>query len=335
VAESIGMNVAIVIPAYNAGPYLAEAIESALAQTRPAAAVVVVDDGSTDETAKIARQFEPRIAVVTQPNAGVSVARNTGAARAKAEWFLFLDADDRLVLDALERFEARGQQRPDCRVIYGQGDCFNDATTESFLRGTSNCEGAVPAATRANFWKSAIVTPGAAVIRAEVFQQVGGFAPEWNNAADRDFWIKAGMYTPFAFVEGPVMQKRLHGENMSADKNRARRQGAEVQLAFLEWCRTRDLQVPDGIDAERIISQNLRLAIEQHSYLAAQWLCEEAARRQLASRQVADARSLLRLPKWGREVRLFFRRHLARAATLGQPDAGRPPFNEAPTAMPD
>src|SRR4051812_11894371 len=160
------MNVAVIIPAYNAAPYIAEAIESALAQTRPAAAVIVVDDGSTDETAQIARRFEPRITVITQPNAGVSVARNTGAARTEAEWLLFLDADDRLVPSALERFEALLQQRPDAGVVYGQGDCFHDAKAESFLRGTNNCEGAVPAATRANFWKSAIVTPGAAIIRA-------------------------------------------------------------------------------------------------------------------------------------------------------------------------
>lgn len=329
------MTVAIIIPAYNAAPYIGQAIESALAQTHGAAAVLVVDDGSTDETARVAQAFDPRIGIIRQPNSGVSVARNTGASRANAEWFLFLDADDRLLPDALERFEKRAEQQPDCGVIYAQGDCFNETSGESFLRGTKVCEGAVPAATRANFWKSAIVTPGAAIIRAEVFQRVGGFASDFNNAADRDFWIKAGMYTQFAFVDAAVMQKRLHSDNMSADKNRARRQGAEVQLAFLDWCGQRGLQVPDAIGAEKIISQNLRLAMEQRSFAAAQWLSQEAARRGIENPEITGARALLAKPGWWREVRLFLRRYQAPFHRVGYRDANHSQVKEMPTGAPD
>jgi glycosyltransferase involved in cell wall biosynthesis len=84
----------VVIPAFNAAATLARAIESVRAQSWPAHEIIVVDDGSTDATADVARRFGDEVRLIRQPNSGVSVARNAGAAAAMGDWLAFLDADD-------------------------------------------------------------------------------------------------------------------------------------------------------------------------------------------------------------------------------------------------
>lgn len=92
--------VSIIIPCHNAAPWLAATLESALAQTWPAIEIIVVDDGSTDESLSIARRFnQPRLKLITQPNAGAAAARNRGLAEAHGEYIQFLDADDLLAPD--------------------------------------------------------------------------------------------------------------------------------------------------------------------------------------------------------------------------------------------
>ena len=86
--------VSVVVPAYNAGECIERAIESVLAQTFCDYEVIVVDDGSTDNTAEAVRKYGPKVQYIHQANAGVSVARNAAIAVAKGKWIAFLDADD-------------------------------------------------------------------------------------------------------------------------------------------------------------------------------------------------------------------------------------------------
>ena len=88
------MNLSVVIPTYNCGAFVGQAIDSALAQTYPAVEVVVVDDGSTDDTAERLRAYGGRIRVVTQENRGLSAARNAGIAAAGGTYVALLDSDD-------------------------------------------------------------------------------------------------------------------------------------------------------------------------------------------------------------------------------------------------
>jgi peptidoglycan/xylan/chitin deacetylase (PgdA/CDA1 family) len=100
------IKVSVIIPAYNAEETIAETLESVLAQTYPHWEAIVVDDGSIDETAAIARRFadkDTRIRVISQPNGGEAAARNTGIRHANHDWLLFLDADDLILPEYLER----------------------------------------------------------------------------------------------------------------------------------------------------------------------------------------------------------------------------------------
>src|ERR1019366_2789020 len=87
-------SVSVIIPAYNAGQRIARAIASALAQTRPVLEIIVVDDGSTDDTAKVASSFGPPVQVTSKPNGGPASARNLAASLAQGDWLAMLDADD-------------------------------------------------------------------------------------------------------------------------------------------------------------------------------------------------------------------------------------------------
>jgi len=110
--------VSIIIPCCNAGRWLAETLESALAQTWPEKEIILVDDGSTDGSLAAARKFESGgVQVITQPNAGAAAARNTGLTRARGDYVQFLDADDLLAPDKIERQVQMLQARGDACIV--------------------------------------------------------------------------------------------------------------------------------------------------------------------------------------------------------------------------
>src|SRR5438445_3459559 len=97
------LSVYVIIPCYQQGQFLGQAIDSILAQTCPHVGVIVVDDGSPDQSAEVAAGYGDRIRYIRKENGGVSAARNTGLLEARAEFVLFMDGDDYLQPDALER----------------------------------------------------------------------------------------------------------------------------------------------------------------------------------------------------------------------------------------
>jgi len=105
-------HITVVIPAYNAASHIERAIRSVLAQTYPADEVIVVNDGSTDHTSEIVRQFGDRVRLIEQANAGVSAARNAGIHAASGEWIAFLDADDEWLPNHLEKHSALLSRNP-------------------------------------------------------------------------------------------------------------------------------------------------------------------------------------------------------------------------------
>ncbi|HUS40883.1 MAG TPA: glycosyltransferase family 2 protein, partial [Pirellulales bacterium] len=94
-------SISVIMPCFNAGATLGVAINSALEQVDVKVEIVVVDDGSTDNSLAVARAFEPALRVITGPNRGASAARNRGTAETAAEWIVFLDSDDFLVRGTL------------------------------------------------------------------------------------------------------------------------------------------------------------------------------------------------------------------------------------------
>ena len=113
--------VSVVIPCYNAAPFLRETLESALNQTHPPLEIIVIDDGSTDDSAAIAESYGPPVRVIRQANQGESVARNRGMAEARGSHLFFLDADDVIRPSAFERLLEATGGREDVVGLMGCG----------------------------------------------------------------------------------------------------------------------------------------------------------------------------------------------------------------------
>jgi hypothetical protein len=124
----------VVIPAYNSAATLRRAVESVLAQSWPAHEIIVVDDGSTDDTWPLAREFGDQVRLIHQPNAGVSIARNRGVEAATGDWLAFLDADDWYYPDRL-RWHAEWIAGDDC-LDFLTGD-YEYRHEDGSLTGTS------------------------------------------------------------------------------------------------------------------------------------------------------------------------------------------------------
>ena len=126
------MKVSVVIATYNRDAYAQEAVRSVLAQTSPAAEVIVVVDGSTDGTAANIRERFPQVRVIEQPNLGRSVARNTGIAAATSRWIAFLDDDDLWHREKLEKTQNYLEKHPECRALNNPIWIFGGKTSHSY-----------------------------------------------------------------------------------------------------------------------------------------------------------------------------------------------------------
>jgi glycosyltransferase involved in cell wall biosynthesis len=203
------MTVSIVIPCFNHARFLGAAIESALNQSWPDVEVVVVDDGSTDMSASIARR--PGVTLVEQPNHGLARARNAGLRASRGDIVIFLDADDRLWRNAARESVAALQAAPAammtfgrCRLIDEQGQPL---LTDVPRVDTNHYEELL----RRNY----IWMPAMAAYRRDLFDRVGGFDARVNPSADYDMYLRVARAHPIVAHGGIMADYRQHGANMS------------------------------------------------------------------------------------------------------------------------
>lgn len=210
------MEISIVIPCYNAAQYLRETLDSALYQTYAAEEIIVVDDGSTDESAAIAESYGPPVRVIRQENKGESVARNRAIDLATGDWVALLDADDRWEPEKLEKQVAALKSSSDeITCIYS--DFY-------FFQGSQRiCEMTYPEShSRPDFRAQMLITggvvPTTAMVRTELARQVR-FPEEIRYAEDMIFFAKLRDYGPFLRVPEPLAGYRLSASNQSRAKD--------------------------------------------------------------------------------------------------------------------
>jgi glycosyltransferase involved in cell wall biosynthesis len=226
--------VSVVIPAYNHARFLPEAVASVLAQTRPALDVTVVDDGSTDDTARVLAAYEGVVRVVRQANRGVSAARNAGAAVAQGDLLAFLDADDVWLPDKLAAQAASFAARPGLGLVHCAVEEI-DADGRALRVHADGMEGSV-AEEMLLFRRPVILGggSGAVVTRAE-FDAVGGFDEALATSADWDLHHRVARRAAVGFVPRVLLRYRVHASNMHADVGRtAREMVAAYAKAFAE-----------------------------------------------------------------------------------------------------
>lgn len=212
--------VSVVIPVFNGERYVADAIRSVLGQSYPKTECVVVDDGSTDRTADVVREFGSQVRYIATENRGVSFARNTGARAASGEFLAFLDADDTWLPHKLETQIAMFRERPELRMV-----CSSIYMADEQLRVV----GQVEVLDGPDFLRDLLLTlrgmhvSMTAVLPASVFHEVGGFYEGLSTSADFDFACRVALSGPVAGISEPLALYRQHHDQMHQDLSAVRR----------------------------------------------------------------------------------------------------------------
>lgn len=197
--DPLNPSVSVVIPAYNGQAFIAEALASVRAQTRPPDEIIVVDDGSTDETAAAVAGFA-EVVLLRQAHAGAAAARNAGAGRASGDFLAFLDADDIWPAARLERQIAGLKENPELDFVSGSMVQFRRDRTGGIELLSE------PTASR---------LPSVLLVRREAFWRAGAFSSQWQVGETIEWWSRAadaglrGLSIPET-----VLLRRRHDENL-------------------------------------------------------------------------------------------------------------------------
>jgi glycosyltransferase involved in cell wall biosynthesis len=208
--------VSVIIPSYNHARYVGQAIDSALAQTWPHIEVIVIDDGSTDDTQDRLKAYGNRIRNIHQQNQGLSAARNTGIREAKGDWLAFLDSDDAFHPRKLELQQAWLAKHPDCKLI--ATDMFSDEPVV-----WCPVDDATVPATTVTLEMMAIkprFAPSSVVAHRDCFAAVGDFDTSLRSVEDREMWLRIGARFPMARLDIPLTWYRVTPGSMSTNPER-------------------------------------------------------------------------------------------------------------------
>jgi glycosyltransferase involved in cell wall biosynthesis len=210
-------SISVVIAAHNGENYLAETLRSVLSQTLPASEILVVDDGSTDDTAGVARSFGEKVQLITREKSGVSASRNYGISVANNEWVALLDHDDLWEPDHLENFARMVVEQPETDVCYsGTRRMVADPETGAFHLAARPNPMPTPENFRNTLMDHCFFTPSAAMVRRTSVVAVGGFDGYFIYGQDWDLWLRmlhAGCR--FAYSGKPTLLYRVHRKSHS------------------------------------------------------------------------------------------------------------------------
>lgn len=228
--------VSVIIPTYNYARFLAEAVDSALAQTYRPIEVLIVDDGSTDGTRElIETRYGNRaeIRYIFKENQGLSAARNTGIQGALGTFLVFLDADDRLRSDYVAKaLEAYARLPSDTGVVAVQMEWID--TKGDLIPSRLHFPTIETEITSVDLLVMSRFSP-AVMVRSEVFQSCGNFDVSLKASEDRDMWIRISRIYRIFRLADKLLEVRRHGENMSGNGHR---QSACIRQVLLKAYRS-------------------------------------------------------------------------------------------------
>ncbi|MHC4131899.1 MAG: glycosyltransferase family 2 protein [Planctomycetota bacterium] len=220
------MKVSVIIPAFNAGQFINQTIDSILAQTYSDYEIIVVDDGSTDNTVKVVKNYGANVKYIYQENSGQGAARNTGIAAAKGDWIALLDHDDEWLPDKLSLQMELLKRNPAlkwCATNRYQSDGIrravvgNSEVIEKSLDGKDYFENYFEAATKG----VCPVITSTMLIQKVVFEEIGGFDPCLVRCDDLDMWWRiAYRYPAIGYLPEPLVIVHLNVEVAASTKTR-------------------------------------------------------------------------------------------------------------------
>lgn len=287
--------VSVIIPAYNYANYLPEAIQSVLNQTFRDFELLIVDDGSTDNTSEVIQGFahNPKVRHVYQENQGLAAARNTGIRNTHGELVAFLDADDEWLEQKLERQVEVMDSKPEVGLVYtdiyftdGQGKVLTDRQWARRRRQTVFED---------LLFSNVITGSGSSsVVRRECFDKVGSFDESFRSLEDLDLWLRIARHYEFERVDERLTKIRHHESNMQVNVDRM----AQGWMAYLA-----KREVPEQhIRPERLARYEILTGIARQYYE----LDRMKQYRQYALKAIGSRRRHIVNPRfWKRFVRSY------------------------------
>jgi glycosyltransferase involved in cell wall biosynthesis len=209
--------VSVVVPCKNMGAYVGDAIRSALSQTRPPFEIIVVDDGSSDDTREVVQAFGPPVKLLHGPGRGSAISRNIAILAAKGEYIAFLDADDlwypRHLELQIERMRSEGR-------AFSFSDFHRTADPAQPGAGmhagySQLSEGKV----FTNLLRENFVPTSSAIVRKDLLAETGLFKPQLRGGQDFDLWLRIARRAEFTWLRPCLVFLRHHEGNISSSSN--------------------------------------------------------------------------------------------------------------------
>ena len=207
--------VSVIIATYNRAALLPQTIDSILAQSFRRFEVIVVDDGSADETPQVLAPYGQAIRYVRQENRGPSCARNVGAELARTNWLAFQDSDDLVLADHLHALYAYAEEHSDCAMVFANGSYLGgpEHSRETIIPAAQSRSLASRGICLADLFDKSIVRLQAALISKQAYQVIGGHDESLRICMDLDLAFRLLMRFPVAYLDKVVFSYRKHEGN--------------------------------------------------------------------------------------------------------------------------
>lgn len=224
--------VSVIIPAYGVNAYIAEAVDSVLAQTYASREVVVVNDGmgvaDTAELERILARYDDRVRYVARENGGQSAARNTGLAASAAPFVAFLDGDDWWAPTLLEREMALFERDPGLALVYADARLFGDHPWAGRTYMECGDDSVGPVRLESLLARRVNVTMSTIIARREAVLAAGGFDESLRYVEDYDMWLRMAFQgARMTYIREPLAYRRMRGSSLSAN-------GVKMQRALVD-----------------------------------------------------------------------------------------------------
>lgn len=312
------MKISVIIPAYNAAAWIERAIDSVLCQSQAADEIIVVDDGSTDDTAQKVRSYGDRVILMPQANAGVSAARNVGIRAATSDWITFLDADDEWLPEKLKLQTAHLRRHPD--LVWASSNyyhCTGELSSRQLHLEESRLAGIREKLGGKEFFESYFEAYlcranghiDTLICRKDYLIKAGLFRVGQKNAEDDDLHLRlAYLKIPFGFLceplavyhhRNPLSAMRSAPDVLEMDDYFARhlelaaKAGLEKEFRAcgcgkLSFCVRRFLGHKQGSQARRLIRKygfllnpTFRMSVFVGSFWPAAWNLKESLKQKI------------------------------------------------------
>jgi glycosyltransferase involved in cell wall biosynthesis len=204
--------VSVIIPSYNSAKYLTDAVDSVLSQTFRDFEVLIVDDGSTDNTEGVISRYGEPVRYIRQRNSGVAAARNRGIQESCGQYVAFLDADDTWRPEKLEMQVKALREKPGYRACY---TAFTVVSANLTPCGVTRSCWPVASLQDLLLRGNVIGSICSVVCERSLFESTGGFDPSLSQCADWDMWVRMSTLTEFLYLDSPLVTYRQHTANMS------------------------------------------------------------------------------------------------------------------------